>query len=152
MESSLVSTSLYKYFPSIQQYRLHNKKERLGKLFESYMRPAETSDQSEQEQELLQAWGSKLPALNDISPDNAALQRDFFADVLIFYLFYDIVNDKGKYPDNVPRVDLPQQLVNRAIKYAQLIFKNEQPLVEVQVPVKIFGDLHGQFSDLLEIF
>lgn len=32
------------------------------------------------------------------------------------------------------------------------IFKQENVLIEIKAPVKIFGDIHGQFIDLLRLF
>ena len=39
-------------------------------------------------------------------------------------------------------------LLNRAT----YIFKQEPTLLEIAAPVKIFGDIHGQFIDLLRLF
>ncbi|CAI5508310.1 unnamed protein product [Closterium sp. Naga37s-1] len=35
---------------------------------------------------------------------------------------------------------------------AENIFKNEPSVLQVRAPVKIFGDLHGQFGDLMRLF
>lgn len=32
------------------------------------------------------------------------------------------------------------------------VFKQENVLIEVAAPIKIFGDIHGQFVDLLRLF
>ena len=34
-------------------------------------------------------------------------EHNFIQDVIIYYLYYEIVSDKKKYPKNVPFVDLP---------------------------------------------
>ena len=73
-------------------------------------------------------------------------------DVIIFYLYYDIVNDKQKYPKAVPFVDLPIEMIEFLIKKVQKVFEEERSLVAFEAPVKIFGDIHGQYSDLLHMF
>ena len=40
-------------------------------------------------------------------------------DVIIYYLYYDIVYDRTKYPKAVPFVDLPMEMVEFLIKKAQ---------------------------------
>ena len=64
-------------------------------------------------------------------------------DVIIYYLYYDIVLDKTKYPKAVPFVDLPYELIEFLIKKVQKVFEEEKALVEFEAPVKIFGDIHG---------
>lgn len=34
----------------------------------------------------------------------------------------------------------------------EMIIKNQPMMVEVEVPVKVFGDIHGQYSDLMRFF
>lgn len=38
------------------------------------------------------------------------------------------------------------------ISKATFIFKQEDVLLEIKAPIKIFGDIHGQFIDLLRLF
>lgn len=73
-------------------------------------------------------------------------------DVIIYYLYYEIVNDKTKYPRNVPFVNLPIEIIDYLIKKVTKVFESEKSLVEFEAPVKIFGDIHGQYSDLLHMF
>ena len=73
-------------------------------------------------------------------------------DVIIFYLYYDIVHDRAKYPKAVPFVDLPFEMIEFLIKKVQKIFEDERALVQFEAPVKIFGDIHGQYWDLLHMF
>lgn len=35
---------------------------------------------------------------------------------------------------------------------AEVHFKAESSVLQIRAPVKIFGDLHGQFGDLMRIF
>ena len=37
-------------------------------------------------------------------------------DVIIYYLYYDIVTDRTKYPKSVPFIDLPIEMVEFLIK------------------------------------
>ena len=32
------------------------------------------------------------------------------------------------------------------------VFKNDKMLLELEAPIKIFGDVHGQFFDLFRLF
>ena len=40
----------------------------------------------------------------------------FIMDVIIYYLYYDIVTDRTKYPKSVPFIDLPIEMVEFLIK------------------------------------
>jgi len=64
-------------------------------------------------------------------------------DVLIYYLYYDIVFDRTKYPKQVPFVDLPIEIIEYLIKKSTKVFEDEKSLVQFEAPVKIFGDIHG---------
>ena len=50
-------------------------------------------------------------------------------DVVIYYLYYEIVNYKTKYPKCVPFVDLPYEMVEYLIKKAQKCFEEEKALI-----------------------
>jgi ribose 5-phosphate isomerase len=67
----------------------------------------------------------------------------FIMDVIIYYLYYDIITDRHKYPKAVPLVDLPIEIIEFLIKKAQKCFEDEKALVQFEAPVKIFGDIHG---------
>ena len=79
-------------------------------------------------------------------------ETKFIMDTLIYYLYHEIVTDKTKYPKAVPFVDLPIEIIEFLIKKAQKSFEEEKALVSFEAPVKIFGDLHGQFTELLHMF
>jgi len=64
-------------------------------------------------------------------------------DVFIYYLYYDIVTDRTKYPKAVPFVDLPLEMIDFLCKKVQKIFEDERALISFEAPVKIFGDIHG---------
>ena len=39
-------------------------------------------------------------------------------DVIIYYLYFEIVNDKEKYPKKIPMVDLPIEMIEYLIESA----------------------------------
>jgi len=43
-------------------------------------------------------------------------------------------------------------MIEFLIKKAQKVFEDEKALYQFEAPVKIFGDIHGQYSDLLHMF
>ena len=47
---------------------------------------------------------------------------NFIMDIMIYYLYYEIVNDRSKYPKKVPFVDLPIEMIDYLIKRAVKIF------------------------------
>ena len=67
----------------------------------------------------------------------------FIMDVIIYYLYHEIVTDRTKYPKAVPFVDLPLEMIEFLIKKSQKVFEEEKSLISFEAPVKIFGDLHG---------
>ncbi|CAD5217253.1 unnamed protein product [Bursaphelenchus okinawaensis] len=59
----------------------------------------------------------------------------------------------GKDPDKsgLTRVVFPDEIVSICIK-AREVFLSQESMVEVDPPVKICGDTHGQYSDVLRLF
>ena len=78
-----------------------------------------------------------------MSKKDIADETAFIMDVIIYYLYHEIVTDRTKYPKAVPFVDLPLEMIEFLIKKAQKVFEEEKSLVSFEAPVKIFGDLHG---------
>ena len=78
-------------------------------------------------------------------------ETNFIMDTIIYYLYHDIVTDRTKYPKAVPFVDLPIEMIEFLLKRAQKVFEEEKSLVSFEAPVKIFGDLHGQFSEFIHM-
>ena len=50
-------------------------------------------------------------------------------DVIIYYLYYDIVFDRTKYPRSVPFVELPTEMIEFLIKKVQKNFEDEKALI-----------------------
>ena len=59
-------------------------------------------------------------------------------------------------PEDAPAVDAPfafsETMVTRLCDEVQAILVNEPTVLELRAPLKVFGDLHGQYSDLLRLF
>ena len=72
-------------------------------------------------------------------------------DVVIYYLYHEIVTDRTKYPKSVPFVDLPIEMIEFLIKKCIKVFEEEKSLIAFEAPVKIFGDIHGQYTELLHM-
>eukprot|EP01038_Epipyxis_sp_PR26KG_P012123 gene12123-16230_t len=49
-------------------------------------------------------------------------------------------------------VNLPEDLIVKIVRAAREIFMQQPMLIEVNAPVNICGDTHGQYSDLLRLF
>ena len=78
-----------------------------------------------------------------MSKKDIADETNFIMDVIVYYLYHEIVTDRTKYPKAVPFVDLPLEMIEFLIKKAQKCFEEEKSLISFEAPVKIFGDLHG---------
>lgn len=49
-------------------------------------------------------------------------------------------------------VKLQEQEILGIIRLAKQVFLSQPMLVEVNAPVRICGDIHGQYSDMLRMF
>lgn len=49
-------------------------------------------------------------------------------------------------------VKLTEQEILAIVRLAKGVFMTQNMLVDVQAPVKICGDVHGQYSDMLRLF
>ena len=67
----------------------------------------------------------------------------------------DLIIDKlleARYLEPNTEIDLPEEQISLLIDEATRIFMSQPMLLELPVPIKICGDVHGQFYDLLRIF
>ena len=53
---------------------------------------------------------------------------------------------------NGSEVRLPEDLLIRLIRGSRDIFQSQPMLLEINAPINICGDTHGQYADLLHLF
>ncbi|EHY65229.1 serine/threonine-protein phosphatase PP1 catalytic subunit [Nematocida ausubeli] len=53
---------------------------------------------------------------------------------------------------SAPRVNLSESEIKFLCSKAREVFMSQPMLLEIEAPIKICGDIHGQYSDLLRIF
>mmetsp|Transcript_13774 Transcript_13774/g.22746 ORF Transcript_13774/g.22746 Transcript_13774/m.22746 type:complete len:330 (+) Transcript_13774:269-1258(+) len=49
-------------------------------------------------------------------------------------------------------VNLEEQEIRSMLSVAREVFMNQPPLLELEAPIKVCGDIHGQYPDLLRLF
>lgn len=64
-----------------------------------------------------------------MSKKDIAEETIFIMDMIIYYLYHEIVTDRTKYPKAVPFVDLPIEIIEFLIKKVQKCFEDEKSLV-----------------------
>ena len=80
--------------------------------------------------DLQKEWGKQFKeALNNIAKKDLHDETCFIMDIIVYYLYHDIITDKSKYPKSVPFVDLPYEMVEFLIKKTQKVFEDEKALV-----------------------
>lgn len=142
----------FRFFPSIQEQGLGEKtnKKKLQSLFDRYLKPQQNDAKS---LDIQKEWGKQFKeGTSNIAKKDLQEETMFLMDTIIYYLYHDIITDRTKYPKSVPFVDLPIEMIETLIKRAQKCFEDEKPLVQFEAPVKIFGDIHGQYCDLINMF
>jgi serine/threonine-protein phosphatase PP1 catalytic subunit len=73
-------------------------------------------------------------------------KMDFNIDAVIERLI------SGKQYKQGKQIRLTEEEIKYICKEAQEIFKQQPTLLEVSAPIKICGDIHGQYFDLLKLF
>lgn len=61
-----------------------------------------------------------------------------------------LLSVKNKTPGT--EVNLPEDQLIKIIRQARSVFLSQPVLLEISPPINIFGDIHGQYSDLLTLF
>lgn len=119
----------FRFLPTIAEQGLAEKSNRkkLQALFDKYLKPAQNDHKS---LDIQKEWGKTFKeAINNIPKKDLHEEMMFIMDVIIYYLYHDIVSDRTKYPKSVPFVDLPYEMVEFLIKKVQKCFEDEKPLV-----------------------
>lgn len=73
-------------------------------------------------------------------------EKSFALDMILHMLNEATKFKVGTY------VEIPDKAIRWIIKEVQDIFKHESTLLELTSPIKVTGDFHGQFYDLLRLF
>ena len=108
----------WKYLHSIHEFQLSEKtnKKRLQYLFDCYLKPSQNESKS---LDISKEWAKTFKeAISAIPKKLIHEETMFIMDVIIYYLYYDIVYDKTKYPKYIPIVDLPCEMIEFLIKNA----------------------------------
>jgi len=132
-----------RFLPCISEFGLGEKQNRkkLQTLFDRYLRPQQNDSKT---LDIQKEWGKQFKeGIANVPKKDLHDECCFIMDVIIYYLYYDIVTDRSKYPKNVPFVDLPIEMIEFLIKKVQKVFEDEKSLIQFEAPVKIFGDIHG---------
>ncbi|KAK8804872.1 serine threonine-protein phosphatase [Blastocystis sp. subtype 4] len=75
-----------------------------------------------------------------------AAQSDFDVDSIIDKL----LDVRGARPGK--EVNLPEEQIKQLISKATDVFMSQPVLLNLQAPIKVCGDIHGQYYDLLRLF
>ena len=114
METTPVTKAQHHLFPSIKEHGLDSNAKTLNSLFSRYMQP--TKLKNEEEMDRRDRWGTAFQAMTgNIKAADAQAEAHFFADSLIYHLYQEIVQDKSAFPDNVQRINIPEQVVSHLV-------------------------------------
>eukprot|EP00889_Picochlorum_renovo_P008416 jgi/Picre1/35446/NNA_002908.t1 len=93
--------------------------------------------------------GNDTPGEQKVSP---VLDRAY-SEVGVQKSFLQLLNPR-EWRESEDTRDFPYTYEQIALlcDAAEILFKSEETVLTLQAPVKIFGDLHGQFGDLMRLF
>jgi len=64
----------------------------------------------------------------------------------------DLLKPKTWKPADNNAFNLSSELIHKLCEEVEDIIKKQPILLRVQAPIKIFGDIHGQYKDLMKFF
>ena len=82
----------------------------------------------------------------DFSQPQTDYEREFVTDCIIDQLV-EVKNGQWGKP-----VKLDQKAIKFLIDESTKVFQNEKMLLDLEAPIKVFGDVHGQYFDLFRLF
>ncbi|KAH7828043.1 putative Serine/threonine-protein phosphatase [Monocercomonoides exilis] len=85
---------------------------------------------------------------------SSGLSPEYLSDIPTTFdvdkMIEQLLSVRGQRPGK--QVDLPEADIKALIFHVRKIFLAQDVLLELGVPVKICGDIHGQYTDLLRLF
>ena len=82
----------------------------------------------------------------DFVQPSADYEREFVTDCIIEQLVEVKSGQWGK------PVKLDQKALKFLIDESTKVFQGEKMLLDLEAPIKVFGDVHGQYFDLFRLF
>ncbi|XP_060179185.1 serine/threonine-protein phosphatase BSL1 [Lycium barbarum] len=148
-ESSQVPDTAFEGSDSESAVRLHSRavvvaKETVGNL--GGMVRQLSLDQFENESRRM------LPSYNDISNPTKKFARQKSPQGLHKKIISTLLRPRNWKPPVNRKFFLDSYEVGELCYAAEQIFMHEPTVLQLKAPVKVFGDLHGQFGDLMRLF
>lgn len=86
---------------------------------------------------------------NHVTPNEATLEENLFkADLAFADEILEKLNDFNRNFDQNIAILLPLNDIVKILQLVSVIIMQESSLLETEGPIKIVGDIHGQFRDL----
>ncbi|XP_047942487.1 serine/threonine-protein phosphatase BSL1-like isoform X2 [Salvia hispanica] len=93
-----------------------------------------------------------LPSHNDLSNPTKKFERQRSPQGLHKKIISTLLRPQNWKPPVNRKFFLDSYEVGELCFAAEQIFMQEQTVLQLKAPVKVFGDLHGQFGDLMRLF
>ncbi|KAK1428238.1 hypothetical protein QVD17_17067 [Tagetes erecta] len=93
-----------------------------------------------------------IPSQNDMSYPTKKITRQKSCEVLHKKVISTLLRPRNWKPPANRRFFLDSYEVGELCYAAEQIFLHEPTVLQLKAPVKVFGDLHGQFGDLMRLF